>query len=406
MPMTDNQGSFLNRISIRRNQVSNMENNHEQDIEDLELFQKHVADRFSDLLPNDPPSTTDSPAIDQSPLFSISWFRKLLDVFLCCEAEFKALVLIGRDPVQFSKPPLDRLVPDILERSIKSLDICNAVTHGLELVHHWQKLAQIAVTAFEQKPMGDGQVRRAKKALNTLLTSMMLDDKENNYHAKAAERTWSFGRRSGGGGGGAGNNNKDRTNGTFRSMSWSVAKSWSASKQIQAMASNLVAPRGGEPTGLAVPIYAMGTIFVFVMWALVAAIPCQERTGLLTHLPLPRNLNWGQALIALQDKIAEEWKKKEKKGTTGLLDEMQKMEKVAQNLVDFAENFQFPAEEEKLEEVAEQVAEMAEICRKMEEGLTPLQQQIREVFHRIVRSRAEVLDVLDQIGKMSPPVPY
>ncbi|CAN4077667.1 unnamed protein product [Withania somnifera] len=387
MPMTDNQGSFLNRISIRRNQVSNVDQ--EQDLEDLELFQKHVAERFSDLLPNDSSGTTDSPAKDQCPLFSISWYRRLLDVFLCCEAEFKALVLIGRDPVQFSKPPLDRLVPDILDRSIKSLDICNAVTHGLELVRHWQKLAQIAVTAFEHKPMGDGQVRRAKKALNTLLTSMMLDDKENNYHAKVAERTWSFGRRSGATGNNA--NNKDRTNGTFRAMSWSVAKSWSSSKQ---------------PTGLALPIYAMSTTFVFVMWGLVAAIPCQERTGLLTHFPMPRNLNWGQALFALQEKIGEEWKKKEKKGTTGLLDELQKMEKVAQNLVDFAENFQFPGEEEKMEEVAGQVAEMAEICLKMEEGLVPLQQQIREVFHRIVRSRVEVLDVLDQIGKMSTPVPY
>ncbi|MCD9644806.1 hypothetical protein HAX54_033254 [Datura stramonium] len=403
MPMADNQGSFLNRISIRRNQVTTMENNHEQDLEDLDLFNKHVAERFSDLLPNDSSATTDSPAKDESPLFSISWYRRLLDVFLCCEAEFKALVLIDRDPVQFSKPPLDRLVPDILDRSIKSLDICNAVTHGLELVRHWQQLAQIAVTALEQRPMGDGQVRRAKKALNTLLTSMMLDDKENNYHAKVAERTWSFGRRSGAAGN---NNNKDRTNGTFRSMSWSVAKSWSASKQIQAMASNLVAPRGGEPTGLALPIYAMGSSFVFVMWALVAAIPCQERTGLLTHFPMPRNLNWGQSLIALQDKVGEEWKKKEKKGTTGLLDELQKMEKVAQNLVDFAENFQFPAEEEKQEEVAGLVAEMAEICGKMEEGLVPLQQQIREVFHRIVRSRAEVLDVLDQVGRMSTPVPY
>ncbi|PHT57680.1 hypothetical protein CQW23_00043 [Capsicum baccatum] len=403
MPMTDNQGSFLNRISIRRNQVTSMD--HEQELEDLELFQKHVAERFLDLVPNDSSSTTDSPAKDQSPLFSISWYRRLLDVFLCCEAEFKALVLIGRDPVQFSKPPLDRLVPDILDRSIKSLDICNAVTHGLELVRHWQKLAQIAVTAFEHKPMGDGQVRRAKKALNTLLTSMMLDDKENNYHAKVAERTWSFGRRSGAAGNNAANN-KDRTNGTFRSMSWSVAKSWSASKQIQAMVSTLVAPRGGEPTGLALPIYAMSTTFVFVMWGLVAAIPCQERTGLLTHFTTPRNLNWGQSMIALQEKVAEEWKKKEKKGTAGVLDELQKMEKVAQNLVDFAENYQYPADEEKTEEVMVHVAEMSEICRRMENGLVPLQQQIREVFHRIVRSRAEVLDVLDQIGKMSTPVPY
>ncbi|VFQ84536.1 unnamed protein product [Cuscuta campestris] len=402
--MTD-QGSFLNRISIRRNQVASMEsgnNPHDQELEDLEFFQKHVADRFSELLPasksGDP---TDSPACDPSPLLSISWFRKLLDSFILCEVEFKAVVLIGRDPSQFSKPPLDRLIPDLLDRSVKALDICNAVSHGVELVRHWQKLAQIAVTCLEQKPLGEGQVRRAKKALDTLLTSMVLDDKENNSsHGKISERSWSFGRRSGA----AASSNKDRTAGSFRSLSWSVAKSWSAAKQIQAMSSNLAAPRGGETTAL--PVYIMSTVLLFVMWALVAAIPCQERNGLTAHFPLPRQVTWGQALIGLHEKIAEEWKKKEKKGTSGLLEEVQRMERVAQTLVEFADSFQFPMEEDKADEVAVQVAELADVCRKMEDGLVPLQQQVREVFHRIVRSRAEVLDVLDQVGKMSSPVPY
>ncbi|XP_019170229.1 PREDICTED: uncharacterized protein LOC109165765 [Ipomoea nil] len=402
--MTD-QGSFLNRISIRRNQVVSVEsNNHDQELEDLEFFQKHVADRFSELLPKTGGAgdgdVADSPACDHAPLLSISWFRKLLDAFLLCEAEFKAVVLIGRDPLQFSKPPLDRLIPDILDRSVKALDICNAVSHGVELVRHWQKLAQIAVTSLEQKPLGDGQVRRAKKALNTLMTSMTLDDKENNAsHGKLSERSWSFGRRGGGG-----STNKDRAAGSFRSLSWSVAKSWSAAKQIQAMSSNLVAPRGGETTAL--PVYIMSTVLVFVMWALVAAIPCQERTGLSTHFPVPRQLTWAQAMIGLHEKIAEEWKKKEKKGVSGLLEEVQRMEKAAQSLIEFADSFQFPLEEEKADEVAMQVSEMSDICRKMDDGLLPLQQQVREVFHRIVRSRAEVLDVLDQVGKMSAPVPY
>ncbi|CAK9141943.1 unnamed protein product [Ilex paraguariensis] len=401
MRATDNQGSFLNRISIRRNQVVSMDGNHEQELDDLELFQKHVSDRFSDLLP---PSATADPSPDSprpDTLLSISWFRKLLDAFLCCEAEFKAVLIMGRDPSQFSKPPLDRLIHELLDRTVKALDICNAITDGLDLVRQWQKLAQIAVTAFEQQPIAEGHVRRAKKALNTLLTSMNLDDKESAY-GKSTERTWSFGRR----GGGSSVNAKDRTAGTFRPLSWTVAKSWSSAKQIQAMSSNLVAPRGGEPTGLALPVYIMNTALVFVMWALVAAIPCQERTGLATHFPVPRQLGWAQAIIGLQEKIGEEWKKKEKKGTAGLLEEMQRMEKVAQWLVDFAEAFQYPIEEEKVDEVAVQVAELAEICRKMEEGLVPLQQQVREVFHRIVRSRAEVLDVIDQVGKSSAPVPY
>ncbi|GFZ01339.1 from the Czech 'roh' meaning 'corner' [Actinidia rufa] len=339
------------------------------------------------------PADATSPA---DALLSIAWFRKLLDAFLCCEAEFKAVLVMGRDPAQFAKAPLDRLIPELLDRAVKALDVCNAITHGVELVRHWQKLAQIAVTALEQRPIGEGQVRRAKKALTTLLTSMAFDDKES-HHGKSTDRNWSFGRRGGGAA------NKDKIAGNFRSLSWNVAKSWSASKQIQAMSSNLIAPRGGEPTGLALPVYVMSTVLVFVMWALVAAIPCQERIGLPTHFPVPRQLGWAQPVIGLQEKIGEEWKKKEKKGTCGLLEEIQKMEKLSQGLVEFADGFQFPAE---TDDVAAMVAELAEICGKMEEGLVPLQQQVREVFHRIVRSRAEVLDVLDQVGKLSTPVPY
>ncbi|KAL7150404.1 hypothetical protein ABFS83_05G109900 [Erythranthe nasuta] len=409
MPATDNQGSFLNLISIRRNQLPSIET--DQELEDLDLFQKHVGIRFSDILSSlstttatgsgdtpssatadtDSPGAAAAPAIDKyippppPPFLSINWFRTLLDTFLCCEAEFKAVLVSGRDPSQFSKPPLDRLIPDLLERAVKALDVCNAVSHGVELVRHWQKLGQIAAAALQQTPIGEGQVRRARKALATLLTSMALDDKENTAKSAAA---------------------KDRR-GSFRSLSWSVAKSWSAAKQIQAMSTNLAAPRGAESTGLAMPIYIMSIILVFVMWALVAGVPCQERNGLATHLPVPKQLGWAQPMGGLLEKMGEEWKKKEKKGSgTGLLEEIQRMEKVAQSLIDFADSFVFPLEEEKAAEMAVQVAELAEICRKMEEGLAPLQQQVREVFHRMVRSRAEVLEVLEQVSKSSVPVPY
>ncbi|KAJ4712012.1 Protein BYPASS-related protein [Melia azedarach] len=385
MPATDYQGSFLGRISIRRNQVMSMEGNHEQEIEDLEMFQKHVADRFADLL--SPQPSEEAPA---QTLCSISWIRKLLDVFLCCDAEFKAILIMGRDPSQIIKPPLDRLIPELLDRAVKALDICNAITNGIEAVKHYQKLAEIAVTALEQRPFGDGQVKRAKKALNSLIAAMSCEDKDGNNYT----RTWSFGRR-----GAAATSTK--CTGQLRSLSWSVGRNWSATKQIHAMSANLVAPRGAESSGLALQVYIMSTILVSVMWAMVATIPCQERTGLATHFPVPKQLSWAHSMIALHEKIGEEWKKKEKKGSAGLLEEMQKLEKLGQSLIEFTDNFQFPAEDERAEEVTAQVAEMAETCRRMEEGLVPLQMQIREVFHRIVRSRAEFLDALDSTGKVS-----
>ncbi|MFS8003877.1 hypothetical protein Hanom_Chr13g01219021 [Helianthus anomalus] len=195
MPPTDHHTSFLNRISIRRNQVVSMDVNHEQHLEQLELFQKHVSDRFIQLLPPQSPE----PDTDTETVLSMSWFRKLLDVYLCCESEFKAVLIIGRDASHFAKPPLDRLLPDHLDRTVKALDICNAVTHGIEVVRHWLRLAQIAVEALEQRPIVEGHVKRAKRALNTLLAAMMVDDKDPNVTGgKLAERMWSISRRGGG----------------------------------------------------------------------------------------------------------------------------------------------------------------------------------------------------------------
>ncbi|KAK7279304.1 hypothetical protein RJT34_24352 [Clitoria ternatea] len=389
MPATtenNNQGSFLGRISIRRNQVLSMDGTHDQEMEDLELFQKHVGDRFSDLLS----STTDDPSSDA--LLSIAWLRKLLDEFLCCEAEFKAVVMMGREPSQIAKPPLDKLLPELLDRLVKSLDICNAVALGIDALKNIQRLAEVAVAALDQAPIGEGQVRRAKKALSSLVTTMVQEDKDPS---KGTERTRSFGKRS--------SNTTNQAKSAFRSLSWTMAKNWSSAKQIHAMSSNLNAPRGAESSGLAQPVYIMSTVLVFVMWTLVAAVPCQDRNGLGTHVGLPRQLSWAHPMIGLQEKIAEEWKKKEKKGCVGVLEEMQRLDKLGQSLIEFADSFQFPAETERLEEVKAQVEELGDICRKMDEGLEPLQQQIREVFHRAVRTRTEFLLVLDQAGKLAAP---
>lgn len=154
----------------------------------------------------------------------------------------------GRDTSQFLKPPVDRLIAELLERTVIALDICNAITKGIEVVRHYQKLADIVVTGLEK-----GQVKRAKRALNSLVTALATEEKDSNSYT----RTWSFARR-----GGASGNNKSTSQ--LRSL-WSVSKNWSAAKQIQAMTANLVAPRGGESSGLALLIYIMSTITLFVI---------------------------------------------------------------------------------------------------------------------------------------------
>ncbi|KFK31898.1 hypothetical protein AALP_AA6G173400 [Arabis alpina] len=369
-PVTEHQGSFLSRLS-RRNQIVSMEVNHEQELEELEDFQKHVAERFTELLA--PPSTTTESLIDTAesdPILSIQWLRKLLDAFMSCESEFQSV--LTTNPAQISKPPLDKHVPEMLDRIVKALDICTAVVNGVDSVRQSQRLAEIAVTAFKQRPLSDGSVRRAKRALTSLLNA----DKNtassgggSGRRSTTTEQWSSFGRRSGGGGG-------------------FVSKNWSAAKQIQAMTANLVAPRGGESS----PIYIISSLMVMVMWTLVVAVPCQASNGLAVQLPLPKHQVWANAAVSIQERVGEELKRKEKRcGGGGLMEEMQRMERIGLKLMEFSEGFSFNGEEE----VVAEVEEMEEICRKMEDGLEGLQRGVREVFHRLVKSRSEILEMID-----------
>lgn len=55
---------------------------------------------------------------------------------------------------------------------------------------------------------------------------------------------------------------------------------------------------------------------------------------------------------------------------------------------------QFPITEEKEGEVRQRVQELSMVFERIKEGLDPLERQVREAFHKIVRSRTEGLDSL------------
>ncbi|WOG90203.1 hypothetical protein DCAR_0209446 [Daucus carota subsp. sativus] len=381
MPATFHQGSFLNRISMRRNQVVSMTDNNIK-IPEFDRFQNIVAENFAGIVPGED---------GDDAVLSVAWFRKLLDVFLRCEREFKDVVLLSRDPVELGKAPMDRVLGEYLDRVVKALDICNAVTHAVDLVRHWQQLAEIGVEALKQGPIGGGQVRRAKKALNSLLTSMSFDDKED-FSAKSADRTWSFGRRATAETAVV----RARNRSSFRSLSFPFANSWSSAKQVQLMSANLVVPRGSDAGGLGLPVYVMSMVMTFTMWALVAAFPCQDRIGLPAQLSIGKQMVWAEPILMMHEKIGDEMKKKDKKMMNcGLLEESLGLSKLAVFLVEY--DFSTVAEDQ----MAANIAELAEICRKMDKGLGTLEQELREVFHKLAKSRIEVLNHIDQICNLS-----
>uniref|UniRef100_A0A0D3HIL4 Uncharacterized protein n=1 Tax=Oryza barthii TaxID=65489 RepID=A0A0D3HIL4_9ORYZ len=113
------------------------------------------------------------------------------------------------------------------------------------------------------------------------------------------------------------------------------------------------------------------------------------------HLPAapPRAaFPWAPPLLALQERLTEEGKRKDRRNSCGLLKEIHALEKCTQRLAEAIDAAPVPLSGEREAEVREAAAELAAVCAAMRAGLEPLERQVREVFHRIVRSRMEGLD--------------
>ncbi|KAG2560266.1 protein ROH1-like [Panicum virgatum] len=371
---------------------------------EMEEFHAHVAAHLADLR---------AAGGEEEGFMSVAWIRRLLEVFLLCQEEFRVLAAEARRrgalPAQ-----AERLAAEFGERAVRALDVCNAARDGVDQARRWERLAGIAASALLAPPGGEiheGQLRRARKALADLAV-LLIDDAAaaagggcpGVASLLASHRNRSFGRARASPSRAASlasssSSSSSSPSAHFRSLSWSVSRTWSAARQLQAIGAGLAAPRGSEASGLAAPAYAMGCLLHLAAWALVAAVPCPDRGGALqaNHLPAapPRAaFPWAPPLLALQERLAEEGKRKDRRNSCGLLREIHALEKCAQRLAEAIDAAPAPLAGEREAEVREAAAELATVCAAMKDGLDPLERQVREVFHRIVRSRMEGLDSL------------
>lgn len=362
-------------LPVRSDHVHSAESSLDTVESEKDLFQQVVCNQFHEL------------SLANAEFLSISWIRKLLDAFMTCQEEFKIILCNSKE--HLSHPPVDKLLSEFLDRSIKALDICNASRDGIERIRQWEKNLEIVVCALDSRSrmLGEAQIRRARKVL-TDLALLMLDNKE--IGAMSSYRNRSFGRVG---------KNKDHhnpqsgTSGHSRSLSWSLPESWSATKQIQSIANNLVPPRGNEivaSNGLAVTFYTMSFLLMFVLWTIVIALPCQDH-GPQVHFSVPRNFSWSASLSSVHARIMDESRKRERKTGIGLLVEIHQMEKCMHNITDLVEAAQFPLSNEQNEEVKEGVKELSLICEVFKAELEPLDRHLREVFRRIMACRSESL---------------
>ncbi|KAJ1695830.1 hypothetical protein LUZ63_012528 [Rhynchospora breviuscula] len=377
------------------------------DPSDLSSFNHHLSDLFSDL-------TSDS---SSSSVLSLTWTRRLLDTFLISLEEFR--FILQSSSASLTRPPTDRFITDFFDRAVKSLDLCTAVRDAIERVRNWQKHVQIIIGSLTgPDPLGEGPVRRARKAIGDLAI-MMLDERDlpgsgsgpgfrnrsfargshhkDHHHGHGHAHSHGMGphhRRSSSGGSGSSGN------GHFRSLTWSVSRGWSATKQLQAIGSGLTPPRGVGTSDMSATVYTMGSVLFVSMLSLAASLPCQcDRSGSLSgaHFTAPpRGFLWGPSVYSIYEKVIEEWKRREKKSNSGLLKEIGEIERISRQLGEIIDAAQFPLEKEREVEIKEVAHELEKVSSVIKEGLDPLERQVREVFNRLVRSRTEGLDSLNR----------
>lgn len=385
MPSSDSRGSSIpfasfrrSILSIRSEQVHSLELSHDSNVQEIkqEMFQKLVSTRFQELS-----------VASADEFLSIAWIQKLLDVFTSCQEEFR--IVLSNSKELLLKSPQDKLLSDYFDRTIKALDICNAARDGVGKIRLWQKHLEIVASALDsrQNMIGEGQLRRIRKSLMDLAL-VMLEEKETG--SVLSQRNRSFGRH---------NKTKDhqrRPSGHSRSLSWSVSQSWSASKQLQSIASHLVAPRGHEiaaTNGIANLVFTMNFVLLFVLWVLVAAVPCQDRS-LQIHFAIPKHFPWSNDLWLLHDRIMNEAKKPERRNSNGLLKEIYKLEKCFHHLTDLIDSAQLPLTEDLMEEIKTSGEDLSAVCEVLKTGLNPLERLLKAVFRKIMSCRAEGLELL------------
>ncbi|GKD31271.1 BYPASS-related protein [Tanacetum coccineum] len=325
--------------------------------------------------------------VESEELLSVSWLSKLLDVFLSCQEQFR--VILSKNKSNMNKQALERSISDYFERSVKSLDVCNAIRDGIDQMRQWKRQLEIVMSVFAtQKTLGEYQFQRAKRALKDLGIKIVDDEKESSSNLAQRNRSFNLKKLR---------HQESKCLKHSKSFSWSVSTSWSASKQLQAIGNSIVVPKSSDiiaTNGLVLTVYTMSQVLNFVMWALVAAIPCQDR-GLQPQSIISKNFAWGVPILSLQEKILEESKKRDRKNSCGLLKEIHGIEMFAR-YINGVDLIKFPLIKEHEEQVMKRFEELRIVFESLENGLDPLERQVRNVFHQIVRCRIEGIDLISR----------
>ncbi|XP_059636136.1 protein BYPASS1-LIKE-like [Cornus florida] len=328
----------------------------------LENFQIHVKERFRALIARSDP-------------LSLSWIRQLFKVFLSCLKEFKELLdHNGRD---LKRGVRNRLISPCVFICLRSLELLNGIRDGLLYVEEWGGEVLKMLLLLCTPNVGRPQFDKARNALNRLSISIQ-NEKESNWAlADSMEEN-------------EGNLNLEPA----RRFSSRVSRMWSASMQLKLLRTSLFLPTLGDnavTNGIADSAFTMGCVQFTVLFCLVAAVPCQGRridaSFFEEHMSPYR---WYEPLHSIWKKIYEEARKAENLYCCGLLNEVCLIEQCTRDLSNLINSVEYPLTQENREERAQVVKKLRNIDAALEDGLEPLDEELKDGWSKIASFRIEV----------------
>ncbi|KAF8749898.1 hypothetical protein HU200_012534 [Digitaria exilis] len=354
---------FFGMLSFRRSAtaVASFDPAQDDELLALDALQAHVADRLSALSAH----AAAAAAASTSSALSLPFLAKLLDAVLSSDAAFRAVLAVA-------PAPSDRLASDLLDRAVKTLDVLNAASLTLASLRAAHRAALAAASCLLAPSLHRAHLARARRAIARLFPTTT-PGSPPPAAAAADARPPLFPHHAG-------------------ALSFSVSKNWSAGRHMNAMAAHLAPP----PTQATAAVAGAAPSFVSPCgrWDRASAAQAQ----------------WAAPMSALQDRIAEEWRRREKKGSFS--GSCRRWSAPARDLNSLLEEIAEEQEEEeghgivgedRAREVTERAEELAAACRALEEGWRRLSGRCARCSTVSWPCRAEVVRCIDHSTRRPPP---
>eukprot|EP00249_Psilotum_nudum_P020244 c27617_g1_i1 orf=69-1145(-) len=295
-------------------------------------------------------------SMDEAGYLSLPWLCQAMGVVLSTHSYVEAFIPDLQHALDEGN---NKWLDEYLDDSIKLLDVCIVLRDTIADIKSYHAFVQLAVHSLEKCTVGEAQLRRAKNAMAKCTEALKRKDEE------------------------------------FSPQGQKRSKLETCSSILRRMGEKLSVEDALKGNFFSA-IYAAQITTIFICGALTAAL-CFKPRRPFSSMNVTGQSPWVISLSTLQQRVKEKVDKKKAKGSSALLEELDKADLSVRNLQELVERIlvakTFPLNEDKADKIGQAVESLRACADEMNDGLIPLEQQISELFRLLIASRMVLLDI-------------